>query len=348
MIIAIQPDDYTAAGKSPKSDSASYRWAQFIEKAGHQVRWVNVRRADIVDQLRGCDGFMWRWAHFNGMARIARRLLPVVERELKLPVYPDQNTCWHYDDKIAQAYLFEAAGIASPKTWVWFDRQEALAWLEKASFPMVLKLATGASSSNVVLVRSREKAAEWVHRLFQSYHISFRSRLPRRRQIVQAIKDILSGNGMSPLRDNGFEPQAGYVYFQEFLEGNDFDNRVTVIGNRAFAFRRFNREGDFRASGSGMIDYDADAIREEMIRLAFKAAWRLGMQSCAIDGFYRDRTPVIGEVSYTYVSSAVHECPGHWVLDGTPETGELRWTSGQMWPEEAQVSDFLQRFHLAG
>jgi len=75
-----------------------------LEKAGHEVNWVNVYRADILEQLKGCDGFMWRWAHFGGMGQIARRLLPVVERELGLVVYPDQNTCWHYDDKIAQAH----------------------------------------------------------------------------------------------------------------------------------------------------------------------------------------------------------------------------------------------------
>lgn len=309
------------------------------------MRWVNVRRADILDQLRGCDGFMWRWAHFDGMARIARRLLPVVEKELKLPVYPDQNTCWHYDDKIAQAYLFEAAGISSPKTWVWFDRREALAWVEKAPFPLVMKLATGAASSNVALVKSREEAQEWIHRLFRGFHTAFGSDEPRWRQLARAAKDIFAGKGMSGLRDRGFEPQAGYIYFQEFLAGNDFDTRVTIIGNRAFAYRRFNREGDFRASGSGIIDFNSEVIQEDFIRLAFKVAGKLGMQSCAVDGFYRDRTPVIGEVSYTFVSSFIHDCPGHWRLSGTPENGELQWVPGQMWPEEAQVHDFLQCVH---
>ena len=32
-----------------------------------------------------------------------------------------------------------------------------------------------------------------------------------------------------------------YIYFQEFIPGNEFDTRVTVIGDRAFAFRRMNR-----------------------------------------------------------------------------------------------------------
>lgn len=47
-----------------------------------------------------------------------------------------------------------------------------------------------------------------------------------------------------------------YVYFQDFIPGNDFDTRVTIIGDRAFGFTRNVRPGDFRASGSGNVGYD--------------------------------------------------------------------------------------------
>ena len=40
--------------------------------------------------------------------------------------------------------------------------------------------------------------------------------------------------------------RRGYVYFQDFIPDNQFDTRVTVIGNRAFAFIRKVRPGDFR------------------------------------------------------------------------------------------------------
>ena len=71
------------------------------------------------------------------------------------------------------------------------------------------------------------------------------------------------------------------VLFQEFLPCNDFDTRITVIGNRAFGFRRFNRANDFRASGSGKIDYDPKNIAPEMVQLAFDVTRRLNVQSCS-------------------------------------------------------------------
>lgn len=54
--------------------------------------------------------------------------------------------------------------------------------------------------------------------------------------------------------------QKDYVYFQKFLPNNTYDIRITVIGERCFGFIRYNRENDFRASGSGKIEYDTSKI----------------------------------------------------------------------------------------
>ena len=115
MKIAIQPDDYTDPAKPERIDASSPKWAELLLEAGHEIRWVNVFLPDILDQIKGCHGFMWRWGHAGGMGRIARRLLPILERQLGLALYPDINTCWHYDDKIAQTYILKAAGTLDSK-----------------------------------------------------------------------------------------------------------------------------------------------------------------------------------------------------------------------------------------
>ncbi len=328
-----------------KCDQSWERWKIALEAADCDVQLVDVRRPDILDQIRGCDGFMWRWAWFGGMRQIASRLFPVLERELGIACYPNLDTCWHYDDKVAQSLLFEAKGIPTPRTWVWFNREQALDWLRHATFPLVAKLAGGAAAANVTIMRSAVDAVPLVDALFrrglwglgavQTGPMS----VPKR--LAHASWLTLTGR----MHDSWFAGQSlerGYVLFQEFLPDNEFDTRVTVIGNRAFGFRRLNRDGDFRASGSGKIDHSPGAVDPAMVRLAFLTAQRLRMQSCAIDGLYRDGQPVVCEVSYTYVSWAVHACPGHWELDGDPATGRLAWIDGPQWPEDAQAEDFLQ------
>jgi glutathione synthase/RimK-type ligase-like ATP-grasp enzyme len=331
MIVAIQPDHYGP------TDTSFAIWTRVLEAAGHEVRLVNVNRADILDQLQGCQGFMWRHGHYPQMRLVAQRLLPVIERELNLVVYPDQKTCWHYDDKLAQAYLLPAAGVPTPRTWVWFDREEALQWLQTAVYPLVLKLWAGAGSTNVCLAESFAEAVSWIERLFGNGVVSLeKQRVSMAERLRKAVRIIACGHEILP-----WEPHKGYAIFQEFLKGNPFDTRVTVIGNRAFGFRRFNRENDFRASGSGRIDYDPQEIAPEFIRLAFDTARRLKMQSCAIDGLRRGGEPVVGEVSYTYTSWAVQACPGHW-------DENLEWHEGQLWPEEAQALDYIERLKEHG
>jgi ribosomal protein S6-L-glutamate ligase RimK-like protein len=321
LIIAIQPDNFGP------NDASSPLWTRLLQEAGHQVRQVDVHRADILEQLQGCHGFMWRHWHHPSSRQIAKRLLPVLERQVGLVMYPDQNTCWHYDDKIAQHYLLQAAGIPQPQTWVWFDREMATEWATNAHYPLVIKLWSGAGGSNVRMVQDQSAAIRWINRLFDAGIVSL---------------DEAETTGFSRIRGllrsldvpTPWEIHRGYVLLQEFLPVNDFDTRITVIGDRAFGFRRFNRPNDFRASGSGRIDWDPAEIHEDFIRLAFTVARRLKTQSCAIDGLWRGKEAVVAEISYTYASWGVAACPGYW-------DSALRWHDGNLSPEEAQIQDYL-------
>jgi glutathione synthase/RimK-type ligase-like ATP-grasp enzyme len=339
MIIAIQPDDYTNP-KNGKIDAFSPRWAEFIKKSGNEVRWVDVKRADIFDQLAGCDGFMWRHGHWPDHRQIARRLLPVIEKELGIEVYPDNNTCWHFDDKITQYYIFTAAGIPTPKTWIWYDYDLALEWISTANYPLVIKLWTGASSENVRLVPNFIYAKMWIDKLFGQgiASMSEPSISPAKsfkQRLRYAAKILKTGKLMPRVR----ELHKNYVLFQEFLPDNDFDIRVLVIGNRAFGKIRPNRPGDFRASGSGVLDTDPAKIAPQAIKLAFYVSQHLQTQSLAIDLLKRGNEYVVSEISYTSPSWSNYDCPGHWQLKGQ----DLVWIPGPMWAEEAHVQDFLSR-----
>jgi len=129
--------------------------------------------------------------------------------------------------------------------------------------------------------------------------------------------------------------QRGYLYLQEFLPDNKCDLRVTVIGSQAFGFRRMNRPNDFRASGSGMIDYDPEQVDRRAVRIAFAVSRKLGTQSLAFDFLFdRNHDPMIGEISYCYKPVALYNCPGY--LDES-----LVWHEGHVWPQDVILENLL-------
>jgi glutathione synthase/RimK-type ligase-like ATP-grasp enzyme len=343
LTIAIQPDRQRLT--SGRTQSFSDRWFELAAEAGYEARTVDVQNPEFFSQLEEADGFMWWFAHLPYPRNLGMRIIPAIEHAIGIPTFPNRNTIWHFDDKISQAYLLRAAGIPTAKTWIFWDRAKAREFCRTASYPLVLKLASGITSENVRLVRNAAEAEYWIHRLFGNGVVALnrRHRQYAKAAAHHALTDLRwQLTGETPVRSYR-EPQRGYLLLQEFLPGNEFDTRVTVIGNRAFAFRRFNRPNDFRASGSGKFDWNPAEVNPAVVRLALRTAHTLGPQSLAVDGLLRDGDPVLVEVNYYYEGWAVEACPGHWELRGDPATGELKWVDGHVPPEDTIFEDFVAR-----
>jgi hypothetical protein len=235
---------------------------------------------------------------------------------------------------------------------VFWDYDEALAFTLKCSYPIVFKLSVGAGSANVIKVESQKEAETLVRKIFGSgvtpytfneyssvwFPTSKDDLLRLKSRVAQRVKNALFHN--CPPRPHYYMTQKNYAYFQEFLPDNDHDIRVTVIGNRAWGYIRQNRVGDFRASGSGLLDYDPKRIPEEAVRIAHDISIRNKFQCMAYD-FLRspDGHLLVNEISYSFVESLVHNCPGYWDSD-------LVWHDGHVWPEAAQVDDLIAEIAL--
>ncbi|ACH40436.1 MAG: hypothetical protein ACD_55C00117G0001 [uncultured bacterium] len=336
-------------GIHPDRDRAfSDKWRDFLTERGVEVVLLDLLGPQAIEEAKSCDGIMRRWFHIQDDKQSARVILQAIESSLKKPVFPSVATSWHFDDKIAQYYLLSALGAPQPAAWVWWEKERALEWTKSASYPVIFKLTAGAGSSNVVKVETRQDAMSLIDQMFDrgifpmmmnEYRPAFlpktrRQAKQRALRFVDAARHIVAGE-FPALPDAWWKPEKGYAFFQEFLPGNEYDTRVTVVGERAFAFRRMNRPGDFRASGSGNIDWNPEAVDPACLELAFEVSRKADFQTMAYDFLYRNGKPVICEISYTFVDTAVHSCPGHW-------DRQLQWHEGHMWPQEAQVEDFIE------
>ncbi len=311
----------------------------------NNIDFVTFNVTEAIERVKSekITHLIYRWSHYDDERQIAHTILPIIENELEVKCFPNQKTCWHYDDKIRQYYLLNSKGYPITESWVFWDKKSALSWAENAELPVVFKTKMGAGSTNVILIKDKKELNKIINIMFGSgiktgaipMSDNVRS---KDFEMLKFIKKNLSNikrkiDGRYRIRN--WQTERGYVLFQKFLPNNDFDTRVTVIGGRAFAFRRFNRENDFRSSGSGKIDHDKTKIDMDFIKLAQKVSKEMGFQSMAYDMLRNEKgDPEFCEISYTYQDKAVYNCLGYWDED-------LNWHEGHFWPQYWQLVDFF-------
>ena len=336
--------------KSP--GSFSDRWIEVCEKEKVEFCIVDCLADDVLMQCADLDAVLWHFSNADSRAKLVAMSV-IASLELKgIVVFPDLISCLHFDDKLAQKYFLQAVEAPLIQTSIFTDYQEARSWVATATWPKVFKLRCGAGSQNVSLVRSRTQAESVCRRAFNQgypavagYFTDIKSRVRKTTSARAAVEKLFRApeSCLRVLRlRRSLERQRGYVYFQEYMPNNAFDTRVTVIGDRAFAFRRQNRPNDFRASGSGRIDYDPGKIDHRCLAIAFVTAARLRASNLAFD-FLMDTQgyPRLCEMSHSYVAEAVYACPGHW-------DQALAWHEGHQWPQDAILSDVLREVQKYG
>jgi hypothetical protein len=325
--------------------SFSRIWIKYCEDNNIPFKIVNCYDSDIISQLEDCRGLMWHWDLNDYKAELFVRQLTYSLEKKGIKVFPDIKTCWHYEDKVGQKYLLEAANAPLIESFVFYTKQDALKWNNNTSFPKVFKLRTGSASSNVILVNNKQKGEKLINRSFGKgfRRISKFRRLKSRLYLLRldknfkALKSFFGGIGrfFIPTEVEKYSNlEKGYIYFQDFAANNEFDIRLVVIGDKCFGMIRYVRKGDFRASGSGLKDYNHSLIGKECVSIAFKTAQKLKSQSTAFDLIKYNGGFKIIEISYAFVSETF---PGYWDMD-------LIWHEGEICPQETMIDNFIKSF----
>jgi len=328
-----------------KESFFSTRWIAYCKQNNIAYKIVNAYDNDIIDQVKGCDVFMWHHSNYDYRdALFAKQLIYSVE-VMGIKVFPNFNTTWHFDDKVGQKYLLETIGAPMVPSYVFYTKKDANNWIKETSFPKVFKLRGGSGSSNVKLVETKSAAMKLVNKAFgggfnqfdRLNHLNFRYKNFKAGKegfeaILKGIARLFIGNNYS----NMVPKEKGYVYFQDFIPNNTFDIRVVVVGDKAFALKRLVRENDFRASGGGNIVYNKSKIDERCIKISFDVNEKLKCQSIAYDFvFDKNNTPLIVEISYGYDVHAYDKCEGYW-------DSSMQWHEGMFIPQEWMVENIIK------
>jgi glutathione synthase/RimK-type ligase-like ATP-grasp enzyme len=311
-------------------------------EAGRSLRYefVDMTRHDWLEAVRPFDLVLWKPHYMGNAAANFKEKIYVLERHAGKMVVPNYDTIWHFESKIAQSYLFALEDVPTPATTVSFEYGDAMREMDLAAMPVVVKKSNGAASKYVQLVRHRRQTARLATSAFcdELY-------CNARREGESKFRTCLR-NLWKPWLWKCFANQAlgysadDYLYWQEFLSGNDADLRITVIGDRyAYGFWRRNRPGDFRASGSGRLDFERP-IPEPALRYCLNLSRRMNFDSMAYDILFRGDDFLINEMSYGYLDSAPYKAAGYYEL---ASDGTLAFVANHTWPQTLWVNWALHR-----
>lgn len=325
--------------------SFSDRWIEYCKEKGIDYKIVNAYDSNIVEQIKDCDAFMWHHHHANVKDVLFAKQLIYSLETAGIKCFPNYHTVWHFDDKVGQKYLLEAIGAPLVPSYVFYTKKDALDWIDKTNFPKVFKLRGGAGSKNVLLAHNRREAIKLVKKAFgkgfpQSSISNLISENRRKHKegkmsLYAVIKDVAAYFLKPGSYHKAHNNERGYAYFQDFIQNNDYDIRVVVVGDKAFYLKRMVRKGDFRASGSGAIVYEKDVHTEECVRLALETEKKIGSQCTAYDFVFRNNEPLMVEISYGFAMHGYDNCEGYYTKD-------MKFYPGRFNPQSWMVENLIK------
>lgn len=168
------------------------------------------------------EGYLFFHMHHHPQVRARHKyMMGQFALNPRLTLIPNYQSAMLYDNKLEQA---KALSRWMPRTYVFTTPGSARRFIDSTLFfPFISKSSEGASSHNVRFIQSYEEA---------------------KLEIKYAFSDIgIAGRYGAR--------QRGYLIWQEFIEGNDYDIRVLAIGRQRLMLKRYNRSDRPMASGSG-------------------------------------------------------------------------------------------------
>lgn len=233
--------------------------------------------------------------------------------------HPSYRELWTYEDKIHQWYLYKHYNIPHCQTFISYSFDETKRFLEISKYPLVYKTPLSSSSSQGVRkLRNREQATSICKKTFE-----------------KGYYDKISRSG-----------HVNYVYLQEYIKNATFDLRVIVCGEKIFGYYRYANKGDFRASGSGIVE--KRSLPVEAVRIAINVRDCFQATIIAVDMVSPDNGK-----SFLVIESSIKfgiDTCEQLVIDGVSgyyslnPAEQLEFHPGKFWMQELAIDSVIQKW----
>jgi glutathione synthase/RimK-type ligase-like ATP-grasp enzyme len=237
----------------PSDDHLNYVNACRELRVSYKV--LDIFRSDWVRVFAesGCDAYLTSCCETPGVwKRLYDDRLRFLAHDLGKMLYPPYDAVWLYASKHRGSEWLRIHGFPFPPTWVFHREDEAMDFAATSSYPKVVKMDNGASSSGVWIVRDQKTARRFIRKAF--------------------------GRGLRPKDSDGRDSQWGSILFQEYIP-DAIEWRVIRIGKSYLGYEKIRR-GDFH-SGTGLSRWEPPP--DEALRLTSRIVDAGGFDCMAVD-----------------------------------------------------------------
>lgn len=233
-----------------------------------------------------------------------------ISEVLDMDVFPKFHELYIYENKRNMATWLEHLGYQYPKTDIFAEKQAALNFIDKATFPLVSKANIGAAGSAVKILKNHKAAKKLIQSVFGRFNSEF------------ALGHIPWGKRNHIPFPRISRAQRHYVLFQQFLDIT-LEWRIIRIGDNFFGHQKLIGENGF-ASGSDLVGWVEPP--RELLDMVRELTDRMNSSSMAVDILEtKDGQLYINELqsifgSYLPSQMYIDNVPGKFVYDLKSDT----------------------------
>jgi glutathione synthase/RimK-type ligase-like ATP-grasp enzyme len=281
-------------------------YADYV-RACHELevpyRVVDITGPDWIEAVREnpCEAYLvWPSSIHTAWKTLFDERLRIMVEELGKTVYPSYPALWLHESKRRVWYWLEVHGFPHPKTWVFYDADQALEFCRGVQLPVVFKSDLGAMASGVRIFRNRRGLLRHVSRVFKRGFVRRGAPLDR---------------------------QWSHVLLQDYV-AQATEWRMVRIGDSFFGYEKV-QVGDFH---SGTCQYRYERPPDRLLDLLKSITDRGGFSSMAVDILVAaDGEPFVTELHTVFGIIRPFACkvggePGRMVRDAAE--GAWRFEAG--------------------
>lgn len=294
------------------------KYERFLLRNQFPFEYLEIHRSDWLAISKQLDVIIWASEGAAPEIEEQKRKTFLLENFLGKVCFPSFETLMWSEDKIYQYEWLRMFDFPVIETFISHNAAETLAKIQQLDYPLIAKVPVGAGSLGVELVKNLKEA------------------------------EGIAKQAFSPVGRRIYWPyfrQKDYVYFQKFMPNAGYDLRVIAVGNKVFGYYRDVPQGDFRASGMGIVR--KGDLPEDAVHLAVQVIKKLGLVIAAVD-MLQDSS---GKFHIIEMSPLIQvDTAGQLHVDGVPgayvfsSSGTYTFEPGMFWIQELALKEFFEQW----